>query len=47
MPRCREGEIPLYPAGEGVTVRCVLHDPAVIAAMPPDMRKGYAFPEES
>jgi oligopeptide/dipeptide ABC transporter ATP-binding protein len=47
MPRCREGEIPLYPAGEGVTVRCVLHDPAVIAAMPPDMRKGYAFPDES
>src|ERR1051326_4395393 len=28
MPRCREGEIPLYPAGEGVSVRCVLYDPA-------------------
>ena len=28
MPRCREGEIPLYPASEGVTVRCVLYDPA-------------------
>ena len=28
MPRCREGEIPFYPAGEGVTVRCVLYDPA-------------------
>src|SRR3954466_4555050 len=28
MPRCREEEIPLYPAGEGVTVRCVLFDPA-------------------
>ena len=28
MPRCREGEIPLYPAGEGVVVRCVLYDPA-------------------
>jgi peptide/nickel transport system ATP-binding protein len=28
MPRCREGEIPLYAAGEGVVVRCVLYDPA-------------------
>ncbi|HSV33566.1 MAG TPA: ABC transporter ATP-binding protein [Pyrinomonadaceae bacterium] len=28
MPRCKEGEIPLYPAGEGVVVRCVLYDPA-------------------
>ena len=28
MPRCREAEIPLYPAGPGVTVRCVLYDPA-------------------
>src|SRR2546430_1027416 len=28
MPRCREGEIPLYPAGEGITARCVLYDPA-------------------
>ena len=28
MPRCREGEIPLYPAGDGVVVRCVLFDPA-------------------
>src|SRR2546423_1230908 len=28
MPRCRAGEIPLYPAGEGVTARCVLYDPA-------------------
>ena len=28
MPRCREGEIPLYPAGTEVTVRCVLYDPA-------------------
>ncbi len=28
MPRCRESEIPLYPAGEGVVVRCVLFDPA-------------------
>jgi len=30
MPRCRAEEIPLYPAGEGVTVRCVLFDPARI-----------------
>ena len=29
MPRCREGEIPLYPAGEGVVVRCVLYDPSM------------------
>ncbi|HEY0346920.1 MAG TPA: ABC transporter ATP-binding protein [Pyrinomonadaceae bacterium] len=28
MPRCREEEIPLYPAGPDVTVRCVLYDPA-------------------
>ncbi len=33
MPRCREGEIPLYPVGEGVTVRCVLYDPATNAAL--------------
>ena len=31
MPRCREGEILLYPAGEGVTVRCVLYDPATVS----------------
>jgi oligopeptide/dipeptide ABC transporter ATP-binding protein len=30
MPRCDEGEIPLYPIGEGVTVRCVLFDPATV-----------------
>ena len=29
MARCREGEIPLYPAGEGVVVRCVLYDPSM------------------
>jgi oligopeptide/dipeptide ABC transporter ATP-binding protein len=34
MPRCREAEIPLYQAMEGVTVRCVLFDPAAIAASP-------------
>ncbi len=28
MPRCREGEIPLYPVAGGV-VRCVLFDPAI------------------
>jgi oligopeptide/dipeptide ABC transporter ATP-binding protein len=27
MPRCREGEIPLYSVGEGVSARCVLYDP--------------------
>jgi len=32
MPRCKEGEIPLYPVGETVTVRCVLFDPAAVAA---------------
>src|SRR5438876_1909675 len=31
MQRCVEGEIPLYPAGENVIVRCVLYDPAVLA----------------
>ena len=32
MQRCVEGEIPLYPAGESVIVRCVLYDPSVLAA---------------
>jgi len=32
MPRCREGEIPLYPAGDTVTARCVLYDPATANA---------------
>ena len=45
MPRCREGEIPLYPVGDAVTARCVLYDPAVVVAMPSDVRKGLAFPE--
>jgi peptide/nickel transport system ATP-binding protein/oligopeptide transport system ATP-binding protein len=31
MPRCAEGEIPLYDLDGGVSVRCVLFDPAVIA----------------
>ena len=30
MQRCVEHEIPFYPAGEGVLVRCVLYDPAVL-----------------
>lgn len=28
MPRCKEGEIPLYPVGQAVMARCVLYDPA-------------------
>ena len=32
LPRCREQEIPLYPVGETVTVRCVLYDPATAAS---------------
>src|SRR5260370_25343298 len=34
MPRCRESEIPLYPVGDGVVLRCVLYDPAMVAARP-------------
>src|SRR5438270_3739638 len=34
MPRCREAEIPLYQVTAGVTVRCVLFDPAIAAARP-------------
>ena len=45
MPRCREGEIPLYPVGDEVTARCVLYDPATVAASPLDVRKGSAFPD--
>ena len=33
MPRCRAEEIPLYPVGESVTVRCVLFDPAADAVV--------------
>ena len=44
MPRCLEGEIPLYPAGESVTVRCVLYDPATA---PPHTEQGaIKTPEE-
>jgi oligopeptide/dipeptide ABC transporter ATP-binding protein len=35
MPRCREDEIPLYEVMPGVQVRCVLFDPATVAATPP------------
>ncbi|HBB97747.1 MAG TPA: peptide ABC transporter ATP-binding protein [Blastocatellia bacterium] len=31
MPQCREDEIPLYQVTEGVTVRCLLFDPALVA----------------
>ena len=34
MPRCREEAIQLYPAGEGITVRCVLYDPATTQSVP-------------
>src|SRR5207247_4156455 len=34
MPRCREGEIPLYDVAPGVQVRCVLFDPGTTAATP-------------
>src|SRR2546422_8620557 len=33
MPRCREGEIPLYPVGENIVVRCVLYDPAAASSV--------------
>ena len=36
-------EIPLYPVGEAVTVRCVLYDPATAAAMPPQCGKASPF----
>ena len=44
MPRCREEEIPLYPAGEAVTVRCVLYDPATGAASPQDTGERLRVP---
>jgi oligopeptide/dipeptide ABC transporter ATP-binding protein len=31
MPRCTEGEIPLYDLEGGVLVRCVLYDPTILA----------------
>jgi len=41
MPRCKEGEIPLYPAGEGVVVRCVLYDPATAEYQTPGTALGH------
>jgi oligopeptide/dipeptide ABC transporter ATP-binding protein len=40
MPRCKEGEIPLYDVMRGVQVRCVLFDPAVMlsASVPREVR---------
>jgi len=35
MPRCKEGEIPLYSVGSEVLVRCVLFDSDSAAAAPP------------
>jgi oligopeptide/dipeptide ABC transporter ATP-binding protein len=32
MPRCTEGDLPLYPLGGGVEVRCVLYDLAAAVA---------------
>jgi oligopeptide/dipeptide ABC transporter ATP-binding protein len=46
MPRCREGEIPLYPAGEGVTVRCVLYDPATAVAEQDSNHRGHRVSTE-
>lgn len=40
MPRCREEEIPLYPVGETVTVRCVLYDPAA-GRQPSQLRQRF------
>lgn len=37
MPRCREGEIALYPVGERVTARCVLYDPAAAREVAADI----------
>ena len=38
MPRCREMEIPLYPAGEQILVRCILFDPATAQTMKEEIR---------
>ncbi len=34
MPRCKEGEIPLYSVGAEVLARCVLFESGTIAALP-------------
>jgi len=41
MPRCKEGEIPLYDVMPGVQVRCVLFDPPAVmlsASIPGEVR---------
>ncbi|HVS83900.1 MAG TPA: ABC transporter ATP-binding protein [Pyrinomonadaceae bacterium] len=38
MPRCKEGEIPLYDVMPGVQVRCVLFDPASIGKIADQQR---------
>ncbi len=40
MPRCDEGEIPFYPAGERVIVRCVLYDPVTAQTVHDNQRVG-------
>ncbi|HXD31342.1 MAG TPA: ABC transporter ATP-binding protein [Pyrinomonadaceae bacterium] len=40
LPRCVEGEIPLFELGEGISVRCVLHDPTSIVAADLRVRPG-------
>jgi len=45
LPRCREGEIPLYPVGANVMARCVLYDPAVVASV--NLGKDIADPHVS
>lgn len=40
LPRCVEGGIPLYDLGDGVSVRCVLHDPAGIVGVEQRVRPG-------
>ncbi len=40
MPRCDEGEIPFYPAGEQVIVRCVLYDPVTAQTVHDNQRVG-------
>jgi len=43
MPRCREEDIPLYPVEASVTARCVLFDPATVAARTENLNhRGHA-----
>jgi oligopeptide/dipeptide ABC transporter ATP-binding protein len=42
MPRCTEGEIPLYDLDGNVSVRCVLYDPSTtVANHQPEQRREY------